>query len=88
MSYKPSYNMEPRALYVYSLAHIPNVVPLDMSEKMEMFREFLGMMSELIKFATYTLKRLNLFQVLEWEKESANFRKFSPTMWTLRSFSL
>uniref|UniRef100_A0A147BCI9 Putative tick transposon n=1 Tax=Ixodes ricinus TaxID=34613 RepID=A0A147BCI9_IXORI len=78
---------EPRALYVHCLAHVLNLVLQDVSQKVDMCRDLLYFVTELINFVTCSPKRVALFQELQRE-EDVNLRKFCPTRWTLKAASL
>lgn len=78
---------EPRALYVHCLAHILNLVLHDVGQKVDMCRDFLYAVTELINFVTCSPKRVASFQEIEVE-EDVNLRKFCPTRWTLKASSL
>lgn len=78
---------EPRALYVHCMAHVLNLVMQDLSRKVNMCRDFLSMVTELISFVTSSPKRVGSFQVLQAEDEAINLRKFRPTRWTLSAQS-
>lgn len=55
-----------------------------MSEKVEICRDLLGMLSDLINFVTGSTKRLDLFEAFLQEDESVNLRKFYSITRTLR----
>lgn len=78
---------EPRALYVHCLAHILNLVLHDVGQKVDMCRDFLYAVTELINFVTCSPKRVASFQEIQVE-EDVNLRKFCPTRWTLKASSL
>lgn len=85
MACNRSYNRESRG---HCLAHVLNLVLQDISEKVEMCRDILGIISELINFVTCSPKSLDLFHAFQREGKGINLQKVCPTRWTFRTSSL